>query len=322
MISTFIFSVFRVTLRAREDLHLPGYKGSAIRGSFGHTFRKVVCLFGKRDCSGCDISRQCIYAYLFETIADKNDPFLRNRDKAAHPYIIRPSLDEKERYETGEDMVFDLILVGRAVDYLPYFAYAFILMGEQGLGRGRGKFTLQAIDTLGLNGGRLAVYRSGDDRLKRETLSITGDEILKSRPVVPEACTLQFLTRLDLKEKGRYPEPDFSLLFRSLLRRIATLGHLHCGLDFRSLDFGGLSHAAEKIGTVTSKLRREEAVRYSNRQRRRMPFGGLLGEITFAGDLSPFWPFMLLGEWMHVGKKTSFGLGRYFVKTAHGREGG
>ncbi|RLC18770.1 MAG: hypothetical protein DRI57_07960 [Deltaproteobacteria bacterium] len=72
-----------------------------------------------------------------------------------------------------------------------------------------------------------------------------------------------------------------------------------------------LSHAADDVRTVSSDLRWEHAIRYSNRQKRSMPFGGLIGEVTFAGDLAPFWPFILLGEWMHVGKKTSFGLGQY-----------
>jgi len=43
----------------------------------------------------------------------------------------------------------------------------------------------------------------------------------------------------------------------------------------------------------------------------RMPFGGRLGEIAFEGDLTPFWPFLVLGEHVHVGKKTSFGFGQY-----------
>ncbi|MGH8590087.1 MAG: CRISPR system precrRNA processing endoribonuclease RAMP protein Cas6, partial [Gammaproteobacteria bacterium] len=42
--------------------------------------------------------------------------------------------------------------------------------------------------------------------------------------------------------------------------------------------------------------------------------GGLLGQITYRGDLSPFLPWLALGEWMHIGGKTSFGLGRYTIE--------
>jgi len=46
-----------------------------------------------------------------------------------------------------------------------------------------------------------------------------------------------------------------------------------------------------------------------------MKFGGLLGTITYAGDLEPFIPYLALGEWIHIGGKTSFGLGKYNIVT-------
>ncbi|MDI7261613.1 MAG: CRISPR system precrRNA processing endoribonuclease RAMP protein Cas6, partial [Thermodesulfobacteriota bacterium] len=33
----------------------------------------------------------------------------------------------------------------------------------------------------------------------------------------------------------------------------------------------------------------------------------------FEGDFEPFMPFLLLGEFIHVGKGTSFGLGKYEI---------
>jgi len=45
-----------------------------------------------------------------------------------------------------------------------------------------------------------------------------------------------------------------------------------------------------------------------------MKMGGFIGSITFEGDLEPFLPFLLLGEYVHVGKGTSFGLGKYEIK--------
>ncbi len=53
--------------------------------------------------------------------------------------------------------------------------------------------------------------------------------------------------------------------------------------------------------------------RYSARQDVRMKMGGILGSVTFSGDLAEFMPFILLGEHLHVGKGTSFGLGKYEV---------
>jgi len=44
-----------------------------------------------------------------------------------------------------------------------------------------------------------------------------------------------------------------------------------------------------------------------------MKLGGFVGNITFEGDLKEFLPFVKLGEYIHIGKQTSFGLGKYEI---------
>lgn len=44
-----------------------------------------------------------------------------------------------------------------------------------------------------------------------------------------------------------------------------------------------------------------------------MKMGGFIGSITFEGGLESFLPFLLVGEYIHVGKGTSFGLGKYEI---------
>ena len=51
--------------------------------------------------------------------------------------------------------------------------------------------------------------------------------------------------------------------------------------------------------------------RYSSRQQQTMQLGGVLGQWRLHG-LSPDWRTLLwLGQWLHVGKNASFGLGGY-----------
>jgi hypothetical protein len=38
--------------------------------------------------------------------------------------------------------------------------------------------------------------------------------------------------------------------------------------------------------------------------------GGFMGRIDFSGDFAPFWGYLVLGEIVHVGKGSSFGLGK------------
>jgi len=51
--------------------------------------------------------------------------------------------------------------------------------------------------------------------------------------------------------------------------------------------------------------------RYSSRQQQKMSLGGVVGTWRLAGRLAPFARLLQLGEWLHVGKEATFGLGRY-----------
>jgi hypothetical protein len=132
-----------------------------------------------------------------------------------------------------------------------------------------------------------------------------------------ESCnslTLRFLTPTRLVYGGALTDSlDFHVLLRVLLRRLSNLAYFHCGTDLQ-LDFRGLIAAAGQIQTVASRLRWYDWERYSSRQDARMKMGGLLGQVTYAGDLQLFLPLLRLGSHVHVGKGTSFGLGKYVLE--------
>lgn len=78
-------------------------------------------------------------------------------------------------------------------------------------------------------------------------------------------------------------------------------------------DFKGIIERAKGIKTKESQLKWHDWKRYSSRQKTKIGMGGSLGEITFDGDVMPFFSLIKTGEVLHVGKGTSFGLGMYDV---------
>jgi CRISPR/Cas system endoribonuclease Cas6 (RAMP superfamily) len=44
-----------------------------------------------------------------------------------------------------------------------------------------------------------------------------------------------------------------------------------------------------------------------------MKLGGFTGQITYSGEIQEFIPYIKLGEIIHIGKNTSFGLGKYVI---------
>jgi CRISPR-associated endoribonuclease Cas6 len=41
---------------------------------------------------------------------------------------------------------------------------------------------------------------------------------------------------------------------------------------------------------------------------------GAFGPAVYEGDLTPFRPYLVLGQWTHVGSGTTFGLGGYRIE--------
>lgn len=89
-----------------------------------------------------------------------------------------------------------------------------------------------------------------------------------------------------------------------------VIARFHCGEPL-DVDFRGLIAAAASVRLAADHTRWTTWARYSARQDRRMAWSGLIGDATYEGDLRPFWPYLVFGQWTHVGKGATFGLGAY-----------
>jgi CRISPR-associated endoribonuclease Cas6 len=320
----FGFAEFKFILRAEDDIHLPEYKGSTLRGAFGHAFKKVVCIKREKVCTSCLLKEKCVYSYVFETPPPSDTSKMRKYPFAPHPFVITPPLEEKRTYRGGEALSFDLTLIGKSIDYIPYFIYTFDELGRMGIGKGKGRYQLDEVRAIQIREGskdkveREEIIYSEKDKILKNTYKMLTIENLQLVSLLTSASTLNlfFLTPTRLKFDGKLsPTLEFHILFRNLLRRISLLSYFHCGEEL-NLDFKGLIESSKNIKVKKESLSWFDWERYSNRQETKMKLGGFIGSITFEGDLEPFLPFLALGEYIHVGKGTSFGLGKYEVLRA------
>ena len=200
---------------------------------------------------------------------------------------------------------------GKGADFLPYFIYTFERLGERrGLGKGRGRFAVESVSWISPQDEEILIYSGDSKTLRNSFRSITVQDLTSGSPTL-SLLTLNFLTptRLVYRE-ALTPKPEFHVMMRVLLRRLSNLAYFHCGAEL-NLDFRGIIAAAEQIETVTSDLSWYDWERYSARQDTRLKMGGFVGKVTYRGNLQPFLPLVQLGEILHVGKGTSFGLGKY-----------
>lgn len=263
------------------------------------------------DCQSCSFHKKCLYIAVFEP---PPPPGYTDADKfrqAPRPYIINPPLTSRETFRPGDILDFETVLLGPAVDALPYFIYVFEDMGRRGLGPERGKYELLKVDLL-KNGRPTMIYNARN----RSITDFTPEEGPIPDPIDARVkfVTLNFLTPLRLKEKGNLvTRLTFPLFFGRLVQRLTLLTTMYIGMadKTRTLDFPSIGSHAEDITIIHDGLRWHDWERYSRRQEAAMKFGGLIGKITFSGPIGLFMPYLRLGEVVNLGQATTFGLGRY-----------
>jgi CRISPR-associated endoribonuclease Cas6 len=332
-------SRYRVTFIARQPLDLPSYLGSTIRGAFGHAFRAVACPAPRGQ--ECPIPAQCPYHLIFETSPPPGSEALRTHEGIPRPFVIAPADSEapaighsgRRQFEPGDEVSFELVLIGRAREFFPYFVVA--LREVDRIGRGRHAVELQRIDALAADGSKSGVvYDAAENLVHGAAPSVTLEDCALfpcPRSVTgegreggsAEALTIEFVTQTRLKHEGRFvSRPEFQILFRRLLGRLSSLSRFHCGAPLE-VDFRGLIDAASSIRLTKDGTQWTRWQRYSSRQERRMEWEGIVGRATYEGDPStgessgrtfaPFWQFLKFGEFVHVGHGATFGLGKYRV---------
>ena len=291
---------------------LPEFKGSTIRGAFGHALKRISCALRRQDCGSCLLFETCAYAFLFEV--KKALPFEAKRLRVAqrpHPYVIVPPNENQRVYSPGDTFSFDLILFGHASNYLPHIVYAVKDMGQNGLGskiKSKGSFEIENVLQDGA-----PVY--SDNKLKT-------DRPLRDLALEPfsdfreDALTLTCLTPLRLKFTNALQDSlPFHIVIRAALRRLSSLEEVY-GDGEPDLDYKGIIARAKEIESLTSDCKWVEIARYSNRQKSSMFFGGLLGQNMYKGKgLGEFLSILKYCETTHLGKQTSFGLGKILVGT-------
>lgn len=317
----FALSRYRVTLQAQTAIgFLNGDVGTTLREAFGTTLRQIVCIYRYQECARCPVRRQCVFATVFSPV---NDPYSIPRRLTTPPrgFVIKPPLDANTFYAAGETMVFDFLLIGRLSDYLPYAIVPFAELGRRGIGTGRGTFSLAAIDAIKSDGALIPVYKDSDGIVQNTSAMITADDVLRLYPVPANGrVTLNFLTptciRVNPTGAGENSRPvrvpEFLYIACRLRDRISALCREY-GPTPLDVDFKGFGIRARKVRTVQSKLRWVEATR-ENRARHGHDLGGFVGEITFEGNLAEFWPFLVFGQYVHVGDNAVFGRGWYEIE--------
>jgi len=298
---------YRFHLRATTPLNLPEWPGSALRGAFGHALRKLACMTRQKECASCPLHGTCPYPAIFAPppVAHR----LQNFSQPPAPYVIEPAGWGARHLAAGEYDHFDMVLVGRALRELPLVALAWRHALQKGIGHGDGRAAIAAIGWIGFDGVEHIIHtpESGSFR-EHEPLA---PQVLNA----VDEVTLDLLSPLRLQENGRALPPNrlgAEVLLMAGVRRASLMAEFH-GVGAPAWNFVALKRAAATVDSE-KQLKWQEWTRRSSRQQKLMQLGGVVGRWTLRGNLVPFLPALHVGQWLHIGKETVFGLGRYTLQ--------
>jgi hypothetical protein len=306
---------YQFTCRFNSQAVLPVFKGSTLRGGLGHALKRIACALRQQECQDCLLHQTCAYSFLFERKKDHSRVSATSKIRYVappHPYILCPPEENKRVYEVGELFSFGVTLLGTTIQFLPHLVFAVQEMGKTGLGKnthgGSGQFHLE---TVNLNNNTIYTGQSLDTTIAPDELTLLDKPQEKINRI-----TLTCHTPLRLKKNNELQDKlPFQLLIRAALRRISALESTYDHGE-PDLDYKGLVQRASRVTRTQPSLRWREIERYSNRQKRAMLMGGITGSVTYQDDdLSEFVPLLRYCERVHLGKETSFGLGRITIKT-------
>jgi hypothetical protein len=279
------------------------------------------------------LRKQCVYPRLFETLIEANEPtprFLRGLPTAPRPYIFEP-LDERRVYKTNEELTFDLILLGQAVELHPFAIFAVSQMAEHGLGARRMPFQLEKVHWFNTDhiSGSQGIARKGDanqPEAKWQPLYDGTTKRLLDTPTPQQThhavnqpanhLKITFLTPTRLKFMNNLSTDfTFRMLVFKMLRRVLELAHFHVPAAKIDWEFHDLLVAADGVKISSRDLRWIDWERRSNRQKTEMKMGGFVGELDLEENLSPFMDLMRTCEVVHVGKGAVFGNGKILLSS-------
>ena len=233
-------------------------------------------------------------------------------EEVPRPFVLRPPQGQRvlqpgERFEVG------LTVFGGSLRFLAHFLYCFEEMGRRGVGQVPARFRVLTCAVVREDGMREPFFQGGVPHGYMASAPEPDQLNLLAHETEPPwlGVDVDFLTPTRMLHRGRAVlDPPFHVLVRGLLRRVDALARMHGSLTL-DVDYSGLISLAEQVETVESRARVYQWERRWNRQGRNLKVEGFVGRVRYGSGAAAFLPLLRACQVCHVGKSTTFGMGRY-----------
>ena len=295
------YTKLNFVLQVKNDCKMPYFKNSALRGGMGKMLMEFSCL-SDGNCDNCKYFHSCMVDKVMYSKLKYKPDFIANETSVG--YILE-CFDKKTNYKKGELLKFNLILFGDTIRYISYFIYAFDVLGKKGIGKYHSKYKLEKV--LSENGRE--IFINGEIIKNNILVKKVSDYIVerKKQLLNVPSVIMNFISPFRYKYQGHYKSKiDINDLDIALNRRINILNAYEGIRDEINIKCNNCSFTSENLNW-------SENQRYSSRQDAKMKLGGVEGSISLNINNEDFLELLIAGELVHMGKNSSFGLGKYIL---------
>lgn len=302
----------KIGLEVLEPIVLPAFAGSKLEGAFGRTLYRLSCTRTDLEtCQPCPLRAVCPYGVLYAPSRPAHLP-VASLDAPPRPLVFHTTHERKRQLEPGAHFGFGLTLVGHAIENLPYVIASIRAMGELGISQTRGRYRVLEVRALQPYTNEQRTISRGEDPVVRPELFRLNAGDLPNLPST--GVTLEFESFVHLRSGGEMAQHlHFPVLVRALQRRLSNLEQLYGGSRSAGADYSTLPRLARDVDTILHKLRPAGQLR-SGKGRAPVMMHGLIGRVSYTGDLTPFTTLLRYGELLGVGKWAHFGAGLYRIQ--------
>ncbi|MEL6525288.1 MAG: CRISPR system precrRNA processing endoribonuclease RAMP protein Cas6 [Chloroflexota bacterium] len=307
----------RFLLEAESTVHMCIQAGAQIRGALWYALNDIACT-DTTQLSNPAHTQHCPACYL--TGLQTKSPRGMNPPR---PFTVRPPLgvraEEEQIYEKGEPFQIELVIIGDAIRLFPYIVQAMRQAGQTGFGYGRGNFRLlDILNTHPVTQAQTSLLHNAQVQMPPHAL--TQQQVTLATEMLPtEGIRLRFLTPAEIKDKGTILRTlTFRPLFARLFERLQSLAFHYTEV---TQDSAVWQSVYETLTQQASDIQRHrDDTRWivvhsgSTRANRRHDISGLVGDVVYEGNMTPFLPYLMWGQSVHVGRNTIKGNGWYVLR--------
>jgi hypothetical protein len=285
---------------------------STLRGGIGYALKRILCHYSiEQNCSHCEAFLNCDYPRLFEPMGDicAEDMYVGY----VRPFVISTHLHSNDVLTKDDVYRFRIRVFGKSISYVPYLITSVLELSKKGIGKGKQTFIVESVESFNEIGMPKLVF-SNEHGVLSEPWIISGKRI-KSIIHAYKDCReieVRFQTPCKIQIKGQLQSDlSFPLFIQNVMRRIqAVLAH-HQNILIRRKQIDELVEMAKDVKTKDCSLNWFSNRRFSTRQQKLVSLSGFIGNVRYEGNLALFLDLIYLGTYLHLGKQTAFGLGKY-----------